>query len=67
MKLEVRGLLEILLSCLLFVLTLGAGTGVSLGTPTTGQPFLQWILSISMSRPGDELTFPEEKKLDVED
>ena len=32
--------------------------GVSLGTPTTGHPFLQLILSISMSRPGDEFIFP---------
>ena len=39
-------------------LTLGPGLGVSDGTPTTGQPFLQWILSININRPGLEFILP---------
>ena len=57
-KLEVVGLLEMWVVDCFLLLTRGAGWGVSLGTPTTGHPFLQLILSISMSRPGDEFIFP---------
>ena len=47
------------------LLTAGPGLGVSLGTPTTGQPFCHSILSIIINLPGCLFILPADTELAV--